>query len=133
MGQGKLDLAKKLYAQAAAEEKDAGYHEPPFYIRPVGENEATALLRVKDYAGATTAYESALVERPNSGFGLYGLARVKELEGDAAGARLSYAAFLKAWPAADPSLPELRHARSVMGSEAAGTRQPEPGSTGISR
>jgi tetratricopeptide (TPR) repeat protein len=122
VGQGKLDAGKKLYGQAAAEEKDAGYHEPPFYIRPVGENEATALLRVKDYAGAKAAYESALVERPNSGFGLYGLARAKELEGDAAGARLSYAAFLKAWPAADPSLPELAHARSVMGGEVAGTR-----------
>jgi tetratricopeptide (TPR) repeat protein len=133
VGQGKLDVAKKLYAEAAAEDKEAGYHEPPFYIRPVGENEATALLRVKDYAGAKAAYESALVERPKSGFGLYGLARVKELEGDAAGARLSYAAFLKAWPAADPSLPELEHARRVMGGEAQGTRSPEPGSTGLSR
>jgi tetratricopeptide (TPR) repeat protein len=133
VGQGKLDVAKKLYAEAAAEDKEAGYHEPPFYIRPVGENEATALLRVKDYAGAKAAYESALVERPKSGFGLYGLARVKELEGDAAGARLSYAAFLKAWPAADLSLPELEHARRVMGGEAQGTRSPEPGSTGLSR
>ena len=36
------------------------------------------LLQVKDYAGAKSAYETALVERPGSGFGLYGLARVKE-------------------------------------------------------
>ena len=121
-GQGKLDEAKKLYAEASTEEKKAGYHEPPFYIRPVGENEAAALLRVKDYAGAQAAYEAALVERPNSGFGLYGLARVKELEGDAAGAREGYAAFLKAWASADASLPEMVHARSVVGPEAAGTR-----------
>ncbi|MGO9339307.1 MAG: tetratricopeptide repeat protein [Terracidiphilus sp.] len=120
--QGKLDAAKKLYAQATAEEKNAGYHEPPFYIRPVGENEATALLRAKDYAGAKAAYEAALVERPNSGFGLYGLARVKELQGDTAGARQSYAAFLKAWPAADGSLPEVAHARSVVGGEVRATR-----------
>ena len=39
-GQGKLDAAKKLYASAIQEEKKLGYHEPPFYIRPVGENEA---------------------------------------------------------------------------------------------
>jgi hypothetical protein len=120
--QGKLDAAKKLYASAQAEEKKAGYHEPPFYIRPVGENEAAALLRVKDYAGAKAAYESALVQRPNSGFGLYGLGRVKELQGDAAGARESYAAFLKAWPAADASLPEVTHAHSVVSAQAAGTR-----------
>jgi len=120
--QGKLDEGKKLYASAQAGEKKAGYHEPPFYIRPVGENEAAALLRVKDYAGAKAAYESALAERPNSGFGLYGLARVKELQGDAAGARESYAAFLKAWPAADASLPEMAHARSVVGVQTTGTR-----------
>jgi tetratricopeptide (TPR) repeat protein len=122
VGQGKLDDAKKLYAQATKEEKKVGYHEPPFYIRPVGENEATALLRAKDYAGAKAAYEEALVERPNSGFGLYGLARVKELEGDAAGARESYGAFLKQWSSADASLPEIKHARSAVGGETAGTR-----------
>ena len=122
VGQDKVDAAKKLYTQATAEEKDAGYHEPPFYIRPVGENEATALLRAKDYAGAKAAYESALVERPNSGFGLYGLARVKEAQGDAAGARDGYAAFLKAWPSADASLPEVTHAHAVVGGQAVGTR-----------
>jgi tetratricopeptide (TPR) repeat protein len=120
--QGKLDEGKKLYASAQAGEKKAGYHEPPFYIRPVGENEAAALLRVKDYAGAKAAYESALAERPNSGFGLYGLARVKELQGDTVGARESYAAFLKAWPAADASLPEVTHAHSVVDGQASGTR-----------
>jgi len=122
VGQGKLDAAKKLYAQATTDEKNAGYHEPPFYIRPVGENEATALLRAKDYTGAKAAYESALTERPNSGFGLYGLARVKELQGDSAGARESFAAFLKAWPAADAALPEVAHARSVVSGQAQGTR-----------
>jgi tetratricopeptide (TPR) repeat protein len=122
VGEGKLDEAKKLYAQAEKDEKNAGYHEPPFYIRPVGENEATALLRAKDYAGAKAAYEEALAERPNSGFGLYGLARVKEMQGDAAGARESYAAFLKAWPAADAALPEVAHARSVVSGQVQGTR-----------
>jgi tetratricopeptide (TPR) repeat protein len=120
--QGKLDEGKKLYAAAESAEKKAGYHEPPFYIRPVGENEASALLRVKDYAGAKAAYEAALLDRPNSGFGLYGLARVKELQGDAAGARTAYADFLKAWPAADSSLPEVKHARSVLGVSTASGR-----------
>ncbi len=65
--QGKLEAAKKLYASARLEEKKLGYHEPPFYIRPVGENEAAVLIRAKDYAGAKAAYEAALAERPNSG------------------------------------------------------------------
>jgi hypothetical protein len=55
-----------------------------------------------------------LAERPNSGFSLYGLALVKELSGDAAGARDAYRAFLKAWPAADSTLPEVAHARKAI-------------------
>jgi len=121
-GQGKLDEAKKLYASAAKKEKDVGYHEPPFYIRPVGETEAAALMKAKDNAGAKAAYDAALVERPNSGFGLYGLALVKELSGDAAGAREGYQAFLKAWPAADAGLPEVAHARKVLGTESLAAR-----------
>jgi tetratricopeptide (TPR) repeat protein len=113
-GQGKLDDAKKLYATAAKNEKELGYHEPPIYVRPVGENEAVALLKAKDYAGAKAAYEAALVERPDSGFALYGLARVMELSGDSKGAHAGYEAFLKAWPAADAGLPEVAHAREVL-------------------
>jgi tetratricopeptide (TPR) repeat protein len=120
--QGKLDDAKKVYASAAAAEKKLGYHEPPFYIRPVGENEAAVLLRAKDYAGAKAAYEAALVERPNSGFGLYGLAWVKESQGDAEGARAAYDKFLKAWPDADPSLPEVVHARSIVTAQVLAAR-----------
>jgi tetratricopeptide (TPR) repeat protein len=118
--QGKLDEAKKMFATARTDEKKLGYHEPPLYIRPVGENEAAALLRAKDYAGAKAAYEAALAERPNSGFGLYGLAQVAELQGDSAKAKERYAEFLKAWPAADPSLPELAHARSAAGGSQTG-------------
>jgi len=75
-------------------------------------------LKAKDYKDAETAYEAALVERPNSGFGLYGLALVKESSGNAAGAREAYAAFLKAWPKADANLPEVTHAQRVVGADA---------------
>ena len=112
---GKLDDGKKLYERAAADEKKLGYHEPPIYVRPVAENEADALLRAKDFAGARAAYEAALVERPKSGFGLYGLARVKELSGDAAGARAGYGEFLTAWSKADAAMPEVVHGRGVVG------------------
>ncbi len=115
---GKLDEAKKLYARATVDEKKLGYHEPPIYIRPIGETEAEALLRAKDYAGARAAYEEALVERPKSGFGLYGLARVKELQGDQAGARAGYQTFLQAWGKADAALPEVVHAHELVNATA---------------
>lgn len=113
----KLGKAKKLYAAAERQEKKLGYHEPPFYIRPVAETEAAALLKAKDYPDARAAYEAALVERPNSGFELYGLASVKEASGDTAGAREAYAAFLKAWPKADANLPEIAHAQKMVGTQ----------------
>jgi len=117
VAQRKLEDAKKLYAAAQLEEKRLGYHEPPMYIRPVGETEAAALMKAKDYAGAKAAYDEALIERPKSGFGLYGLARVKEAQGDAAGAREAYSAFLKAWEHADAGLAEVAHAKQVVGGE----------------
>ena len=113
-GKAKLDQAKKLYVEAEADEKALGYREPPTYIRPVGETEGEALLVAKDYAGARAAFEAALVDRPNSGFALFGLARVKEMSGDEAGARAGYLTFLKAWPKADGSLPEVAHAHQMV-------------------
>ena len=117
VAQKSLDDAKKLYASARAEEKRLGYHEPPMYIRPVGETEASALLAAKDYAGAKSAYETALAERLNSGFALYGLAEVEELRGNMAGAREAYRTFLKAWANADAELTQVAHAREVIGGE----------------
>jgi tetratricopeptide (TPR) repeat protein len=115
---GKTDAAKKLYTEAIAAEKKLGYHEPPFYIRPVAETEAEALLRAKDYADARAAYQAALIERPASGFELYGIARADELAGNASQAQTEYQAFLKAWPSADQRLPEMLHAREAVGDTA---------------
>ncbi len=113
---GNTPQARKLFDQAILAEKKLGYHEPPFYIRPVAETEAEALLRVKDYAGAKLAFQKALEERPHSGFELYGLARADELAGNTALARAEYQAFLKAWPSADPQLQQIAHARQILGS-----------------
>lgn len=120
--QKKLRQGKKLYAKAEEDAKKLGYHEPPFYIRPVAETEAAQLLKAGDYSGARAAYEAALVERPNSGFGLYGLALVKERSGDATGAREAYLTFLKAWSKADANLPEMMHAEKMLNAQDRATR-----------
>lgn len=108
------DEAKKLFAQAAQTEKDLGYREPPAYIRPVGETEAAALMAIGDWAGANEAYKRALVERPHSGFSLYGLAITSEKSGDATAALKEYGDFLAAWNAADSDLPQVSHARAYV-------------------
>jgi tetratricopeptide (TPR) repeat protein len=112
---GDTARAKKLYDQALLAEKKLGYHEPPLYIRPVAETEGEALLRAKDYTGAKAAFQKALEERPNSGFELYGIARADELAGGTALAESEYRAFVKAWPSADSNLPQILHAREILG------------------
>jgi tetratricopeptide (TPR) repeat protein len=106
--------AKELFAQAAKEEKDLGYHEPPAYVRPAAESEAAAFLAASDWSEAQSAYKQALTERPRSGFPLYGIALTTEISGNAAAATAAYNDFLSAWKSADPTLPQIAHARNYV-------------------
>lgn len=108
-----LPEAKKLFAQATHEEKQLGYREPPMYIRPVGETEGFALLRAGDAEGAHAAFAAALVERPNAGFPLYGMALASEAGKKPVQAREEYGRFLEAWRDGDPSA-EMEHARAYV-------------------
>jgi len=114
MAKRKTEDAEKLFAQAAQEEKALGYREPPLYIRPVGETEAAALMAVANWTDAKAAYMRALVERPQSGFPLYGIAMSSEQAGDVKAAAAEYADFVEAWKDADPDLPQLAHARAYL-------------------
>jgi tetratricopeptide (TPR) repeat protein len=115
--QKKLSEAKALFAQAAKEEKNLGYREPPAFIQPVGETEGAVLLRAGDAAGAHAAYARALKERPNSGFSLYGMAQASEAASNTAVAREEYTKFLAAWKNSDASRPELTHARAWLSAQ----------------
>jgi tetratricopeptide (TPR) repeat protein len=111
---GKTEDAKKLFAQAAQEEKALGYREPPIYIRPVGETEAAALMAGADWTDAKAAYQRALLERPRSGFSLYGIAMSSEQGGDVNAATAEYSDFVEAWKDADADLPQLAHAHAFL-------------------
>jgi tetratricopeptide (TPR) repeat protein len=117
-----LAEGKRLFVEAARQEKALGYHEPPGYVRPVTETEGDALLQAGDYAGAQDAFRAALVERPNSGFGLYGLARAEELGGNKVAAKRDYETFLTAWKAADSKLPQVVEARKALDVQVASSR-----------
>jgi predicted Zn-dependent protease len=112
--QGKTEEAKAVFADATKEEKALGYREPPNYIRPVGETEGAAMLAAKKWADAKAAFERALVERPHSGFALYGIALASEEAGDREAALKSYADFLSAWKEADADLPQIAHAKAYL-------------------
>lgn len=112
-----IPKAKELFAQALKEEKDLGYREPPAYIRPVGETAAAAYLSISDWKNASAAYKDALVDRPHSGFPLYGIALASEQSGNAKAAASQYEEFLSAWKTADSDLPQLAHARAYLTSQ----------------
>ena len=116
MGKKQNAEAKKLYVQAAQEEKALGYHEPPAYVRPVAETEAAAFMSVSDWPAAKAAYQEALAERPRSGFPLYGIAAASEKAGDVSAATGEYKEFLSAWKSADGNLPQIAHARDYVAS-----------------
>jgi len=113
--QGKAVDSGALFADAAKAEKALGYREPPNYIRPVGETEGAAMLAARNWTEAKAAFARALVERPHSGFALYGIALAAEQSGDRAAARKAFTDFLSAWKDADPDLPQLAHARAATG------------------
>jgi predicted Zn-dependent protease len=116
--QNNVPEAEKLFAQARREEKDLGYHEPPSFIRPAAETEAAAMMNAGKWAEAQAASKAALVERPNSGFALYGVAQATEKSGDAGAATVAYKQFLSAWKTADPGLPEVGHAQEWLSKHA---------------
>jgi tetratricopeptide (TPR) repeat protein len=121
MANKQIEEAKKLYAQAAREEKDLGYREPPGYIRPVAETEAAAMLKAAAWTDAKTAYEKALADRPKSGFALYGVALSSERSGDLKSASTQYTEFVATWKDADQTLPQLSHARAFLAEHGTST------------
>ena len=120
--QGNTAEADKLFSTARREEKELGYHEPPFYIRPVGESEAAAMMTAGKWKDAKAAFQQALEQRPNSGFALYGIAQATEKTGELDATTVAYQQFLKAWKTADPGLPETQHAEQWLSHHAAVAR-----------
>jgi len=111
MAQGKAADADTTFVKAIDAERALGYREPPYYIRPVAETHGDALMHAGRFADARKAYQAALVERPNSGFPLFGIAQADLAAGDKAATRADYQALLNAWKNADPNLPQMTAAR----------------------
>jgi tetratricopeptide (TPR) repeat protein len=112
--QGRASEAEKLFSSAQEREADLGYHEPPWYVRPASESEGAALMTAGKWAEAEAAYRRELLQRPQSGFSLYGIALAEEKSGDSNGAAAAYRQFLTAWKTADPDLPQLEHAQQWL-------------------
>lgn len=72
------------------------------------------MMTASDWPSARAAFQKALLERPRSGFSLYGIALSAERGGDAKAAATEYEEFLAAWKNADSDLPQVAHARAYV-------------------
>ncbi len=118
MAQGNTADADAAFAKATEAESVLGYREPPYYIRPVSETRGDALMRARRFADAKKAYQAALIERPNSGFPLYGIAQADNAAGDNTAANADFQTLLTAWKSADPSLPQVLAAKAWISTHA---------------
>jgi tetratricopeptide (TPR) repeat protein len=111
---GKVSEAEALFIQARKQETDLGYREPPAFIMPVAEQEAELLTAAGQNDAAARAWQKALEDRPNSGFPLYGLAKVAEKSGDLSKTTDAYTKFITAWKNADLNSPKIEEAKAWL-------------------
>ena len=65
-----------------------------------------------DFTDAKAAYKEALIDRPRSGFPLYGIAMASE-QAAMLPLHTEYKDFLAAWKSADTGLPQIAHAQGL--------------------
>jgi len=93
---------------AQAAEYGLAYTEPPGWPIPVRQYQGAALLAAARPADAEAVYRADLVEYPDNGWSLFGLAQSLRAQGKAAEAAQADASFQKAWAKADVKLTASR-------------------------
>lgn len=114
---GDFETGRHLLERASKQEKELGYSEPPQYSRPPLEVLGEALIQARKYGEARDVYQRDLLERPKSGFALYGIALAWDKEGNRSEADQAYREFLSAWSHADPDLTQIKLAKAYLGNE----------------
>jgi tetratricopeptide (TPR) repeat protein len=97
MARGNYQDAVRHYRAAAAQEGKIPYMEPPFWYYPVHQSLGAALYKAGKYAEAREAFTTALIQAPNNGWALYGLAATNRASGAKAQAAAADAALKAVW------------------------------------
>lgn len=85
------------YRAAIAIEARLPYQEPPYWYYPVHQSLGAALFLAGRHAEASEAFRAALLQAPDNGWTLYGLARSEAAQGRVAEAAAARRAFDRAW------------------------------------
>jgi tetratricopeptide (TPR) repeat protein len=93
----RYDDAVRHYRDAAAIEARIPYMEPSFWYYPVSQSLGAALLRAGRREEASQAFRAALVQTPDSGWALYGLAESEAAQGHELEAAAARRALQRTW------------------------------------
>ena len=102
-----------LLAEAADEQLEDYYNDPPAFPQVLSTQLGDAHMRLSSPLLAARAYERTLEAVPNDGFALSGLAQALMASGDRQGATRAYGRLLSVWSDADPNLRWLREAQDL--------------------
>jgi len=94
---GRYDDATAFFRAAIRIESRLPYQEPPYWYYPVRQSLGAALLLAGRPAEASQAFREALVQSPQNGWALYGLARSEAAQGHRLEAEAARRALSKAW------------------------------------
>lgn len=94
---GRPAEAVTQFRRAVELQKAIPYTEPPYWYYPVSQSLGAALYQAGRYSEARDAFRHALIEAPNSGMALYGLARTERRLGHRPEAQAAEAALGRAW------------------------------------
>jgi len=95
--QGQYSEAAEFYRQAITFEGRIPYQEPPYWYYPVRQSLGAVMFLAGRYDEASQAFRDALVQSPNNGWVLYGLARSEEAQGHQLEAAAAKQALANAW------------------------------------
>ena len=97
MAQGRFREAADQFRIAAAIEAKLPYTEPAYWPYPVQQSLGAALYLAGDAEGASAAFRTAIVQAPNNGWALWGLAASEAAAGRKAEAQVARTAFGESW------------------------------------
>lgn len=86
-----------FYTSATEIEARLPYNEPAFWYQPVAQSLGASLLEAGRLQEARTAFRRALIQAPNSGWALYGLAATERKAGNALEAKAAEVALERNW------------------------------------
>ena len=93
----RFDDAAKEFEVAVQIQDTLPYMEPPYWYYPVRQSLGSALTSAGKLDEAIQVYRQSLVNYPNNGWALFGLAEAYEQSGDTAGADETRKLYEKAW------------------------------------